>query len=209
MRHDPAISFQGVRALRRFVSPPVERCEFCRAKIAEDHPHLIERSSRRFLCACPDCAKNITAQNERSYQRVNPHQMMLPNFNLTDSEWAAFQIPIDLAFIFQIDAEGAPLAVYPGPAGATESWLNRDIWGDLIAKNPVLAEFARDVEGLLINRTKDRRDYFRASADHCYALIGLMRRHWRGLSGGAEAWQAIDNYFERLARASTEKGRHV
>jgi hypothetical protein len=129
---------------------------------------------------------------------------MLPDFDLTDAEWAAFRIPIDLAFIARIAEQDAPLAVYPGPAGATESWLNREAWEDLVAKNPVLAELAPDVEGLLVNRTNGRRDYYRASSDHCYALIGLMRKRWRGLSGGAEAWRAIDGYFERLAQASSE-----
>lgn len=209
MGHDPAISFRGVRALRRFVSPPVERCEFCRVKIAEDHAHLIEPASRRVLCACPHCAEHVAAQNGRSCRRVQPRQVMLRNFNLTDSEWAAFQIPIDLAFIVQIETQDTPLALYPGPAGATESWLNRDVWSDLTAKNPVLSEFSDDIEALLINRTKGRREYYRVSVDHCYALIGLMRKHWRGLSGGAEAWQAIDNYFERLARASAEDGLHA
>lgn len=203
-----ATSFRGVRALRRFVSPPVERCEFCRARIAEDHPHLIDTAGRDMVCACRDCAASVTARGDRRYRHVQPRGVLLRDFNLTDAEWAAFQIPIDLAFIFRLAERDAPLALYPGPAGATQSWLNRDLWADLTAKNPVLLEFAPDVEALLIDRTKGRRDCYRVSADHCYALIGLMRTHWRGLSGGAEAWAAIDDYFKRLAGAPAPGRRH-
>jgi hypothetical protein len=34
--------------------------------------------------------------------------------------------------------------------------------------------------------------------DRCFALVGLIRTHWRGLSGGAEAWQAIRDFFAQL-----------
>jgi hypothetical protein len=43
-----------------------------------------------------------------------------------------------------------------------------------------------------------QREYYRVPIDHCYALVGLIRRHWRGLSGGTEARQAIGDFFARL-----------
>ena len=35
-----------------------------------------------------------------------------------------------------------------------------------------------------------------------YGLVGLVRRHWRGFSGGAELWRQVEAFFTDLrARA--------
>jgi hypothetical protein len=34
--------------------------------------------------------------------------------------------------------------------------------------------------------------------DACYRLVGLVRLHWRGFDGGADAWREIDNFFDAL-----------
>jgi hypothetical protein len=68
----------------------------------------------------------------------------------------------------------------------------------LIATNPVLADLHPDIEALLINRMNGAREYYLVSIDRCYALIGLMRKHWRGLSGGAEVWEAVRDYLQGL-----------
>jgi Family of unknown function (DUF5947) len=62
----------------------------------------------------------------------------------------------------------------------------------------VLRDLQPDVEALLVNRTKGCREYYRVPIDRCYLLVGLIRTHWRGLSGGSEAWDAIDGFFARL-----------
>jgi hypothetical protein len=36
--------------------------------------------------------------------------------------------------------------------------------------------------------------------DDCYDLVGLLRMHWKGLSGGQEVWAEIGGFFERLGR---------
>jgi len=52
-----------------------------------------------------------------------------------------------------------------------------------------------------LRRVRDAREYFQAPIDRCYALVGLIRTKWRGLSGGDEAWKAIDGFFAaRLVR---------
>jgi hypothetical protein len=95
-------------------------------------------------------------------------------------------------------ATNNPVAFYPSPAGATESLLGLEAWAQLVADNPVLAELEPDVEALLVNRTKGYCEYYRVPIDRCYLLVGLIRTHWRGLSGGSEAWDAIDGFFARL-----------
>jgi hypothetical protein len=34
--------------------------------------------------------------------------------------------------------------------------------------------------------------------DACYRLVGLIRLHWKGLSGGNEVWQEIGSFFAGL-----------
>jgi hypothetical protein len=57
-----------------------------------------------------------------------------------------------MAFLFHSTPERRPVALYPGPAGATESLLSLDAWEQLVASNPALADLEPDVEALLVNR---------------------------------------------------------
>jgi hypothetical protein len=52
------------------------------------------------------------------------------------------------------------IALYPIPAGATESLFSLDSWGDIVSGNPVLEEMEADVEALFVNRI----GYFRCPA---------------------------------------------
>ena len=92
------------------------------------------------------------------------------------------------------------IAYYPSPAGCTESLLDFEAWNDIVQNNPRLDRLQPDVEALLVNRTRGRRDYFIAPIDQCYKLTGLIRRRWRGFSGGDEVWQEIERFFERFPR---------
>lgn len=173
-----------------------EHCDFCSKPIDPHHAHLVERATRRFYCACPQCALLLGAGERYAALRTRAH--VLRSFDVSDSEWQAFGIPIDLAFIFYSTPAQGPVTIYPGPAGATESQFSADAWSRLIATKPVLADMAPDVEALLVNRVEGAREYYLVSIDRCYALIGVIRKHWRGLSGGAEAWEAVRTYFQEL-----------
>ncbi len=44
--------------------------------------------------------------------------------------------------------------------------------------------------------------------DQCFRLVGLIRSHWRGFSGGTEVWQNIAEFFTGLrANAIVMGGR--
>ncbi len=175
----------------------MERCEVCKAAIPPEHAHLIDIVGRRLLCACRACA--ATASRTEGRLRAAPRRITaLADFHMSDSDWESLQIPIDIAFIFHSTSEGRPVALYPGPAGATESLLHLEGWSSLAAANPVLLALSPDVEALLINRRHGLREYYRAPIDRCYALVGTIRRQWRGLSGDTEVWQAIEGFFARL-----------
>lgn len=198
----------------RFVRPlevaAEENCELCSAPIAADHPHLVEPAKHRLLCVCRGCAILLGNRDDNRYRAVPEYARRLENFRMTDADWEAFGIPIGLAFFVRSTPDRRVVAFYPGPAGPTESLLDLQAWTTLAANNPVLAELQPDCEALLVNRVRDAREYFQAPIDRCYALAGLIRTKWRGLSGGDEAWKAIDGFFAELReqRASAGVYRH-
>ncbi len=191
-----------VRQVRRFVQPAETRCELCRTAVPAEHAHLVDIEARRLRCACRSCIVTVGSGESGPYRTLPRRAYRLEGFRLTDAEWDALQIPIGMAFIFHSTPEGRPVALYPGPAGATQSLLGLASWSQLVTRNPVLASLKPDVEALLVDRTNDRRDYYRVPIDRCYALAGLIRKHWRGLSGGTEAWDAIGQFFARLRQTA-------
>jgi hypothetical protein len=183
-----------VAQFRQFVEPRVlERCDFCASVIPARHAHLLERDTRQLQCACIGCALSL-GESER-FRLVSPRAESLPGFVLDEGDWSALQIPIGMAFLYRRMPEDRPVAVYPSPAGATEAQLDAAAWSRLVAANPTIAELQTDVEALLVNRVNGAREYYRVSIDRCFSLVGLIRRHWRGLSGGTEAWEAIEAFF--------------
>ncbi len=194
--------------LRQFIREraPVERCEMCSAEVAAEHDHLIEPASRKIVCACQPCAILFGGQAEMKYKRVPRRIRSLPNFHLTDGQWDDLMIPIRIAFFYHSTPDGKILALYPSPAGPIESLLTLDAWDEIVAENPILKELEPDVEALLVNRAGEIRDYYIAPIDECYKLVGLIRVHWRGLSGGTEVWKEINNFFARLKAMSSPVG---
>lgn len=175
----------------------VEQCEFCALQLQPGHRHLLELATRKIICACDACAlrfENVLGQWKLIPRDARP----LPDFHMTDPEWASLSLPIELAFFFHSTSVGKIVAMYPSPAGATESLLPVVSWEELVLTNPVLAELQPDTEALLVNRLKGAREYFRVPIDVCFELVGLIRLHWRGFSGGDKVWQQIDGFFSKL-----------
>jgi Family of unknown function (DUF5947) len=124
--------------------------------------------------------------------------LLLEGFRLGEEQWAALQLPVELAFFFRSTPAGRVVALYPSPLGATESQLPLDAF-------PVPSGLEPDVEALLVNRTQGAREHFVVPIDRCYELVALIRSHWRGLAGGEEVWQEIAQFFDRLrSQARTE-----
>jgi hypothetical protein len=190
----------ALASLRRFAQPrPVrEHCDLCAVELADAHAHLLEIASRRLVCACDACAVLFDNQGAGKYRRVPRRVQFLADFRLAEEAWAALHLPIDLAFFLHSTAAGRVLALYPSPGGATEALVPLDAWQTLVEDNPILRELQPDVEALLVNRIGATRAYYRAGIDKCYELVGLIRTHWRGLSGGPAVWQAIERYFASL-----------
>src|SRR3982750_4231192 len=140
-------------ALRRFVRPreAAERCELCSAELTAEHPHLVELAVRQLVCACEPCAILFSGHANTKYRRVPQVIRSLPDFQITDAEWDGLMIPIGMAFFFYSSTAGKTIAIYPSPAGATESLLDLDTWDTIVQANPMLRDMEPDVEALLVN----------------------------------------------------------
>jgi hypothetical protein len=200
----------GFSALREFVRKPrtVEACELCRKTLGAAHQHLLNPQDRKLICACDACAILFHNEGQSKYKRVPRRIRWLKGFHITDSQWDGLMMPINMAFFFKSTPAGRVIALYPSPAGATESLLGLDTWDEIAADNPALLDMESDVEALLVNRLGYARgltnaDYYMAPIDECFKLVGLIRSRWQGLSGGAEVWKEVGEFFEGLRARST------
>lgn len=197
-------SFTKLRSFAARREQPAEYCEMCSALLAPEHQHLIEPNSRRLVCSCGACSLLFPNQPELKFRRIPRDARSLPDFQMTDAQWNDLLIPINMAFFFYSSPEERVVAMYPSPAGATESLLELDAWNDVARDNPVLEKMELDVEALLVNRLgpthgRSSDQYYLAPIDKCYKLVGLIRTNWRGLSGGTEVWREINSFFDALA----------
>jgi Family of unknown function (DUF5947) len=194
-------AFATLRSLTR--TPRTnERCDMCGTGVLHQHQHLIDPVSRRLVCTCDACAVLFYQGGEKKYKRVPRRVRFLADFQMTDAQWDSLLIPIGLAFFLENSPENRVLALYPSPAGSTESMLSLEAWGDIVQENPALAEMEPDVEALLVNRLDRAGEYYVAPIDKCYQLVGLIRSNWRGLSGGTEVWEKIRDFFVELKAVS-------
>jgi hypothetical protein len=201
----PAQASGPLAALRRFARPRSsgEQCELCGLALAENHQHLLEISSRQLRCCCDACAVLFPGHEAARFRRVPRRTVALDGFVLSDQLWEGLRLPIDLAFIYQTGTPQRVVAIYPSPAGGTESLLEEESWLEVVRANYTLAGLEPEVETLLVNRVGSRREYYRAPIDVCFHLVGVIRTSWRGLSGGSQVWAEIDRFFEGLrARAA-------
>lgn len=199
-----------VAGLRRFVRtgpsdqpPPAAgpRCELCPLSLAEDHKHLLDLEERRIICVCPTCW-SIRSGDAR-YRPTGSRTLWLEPFELTDELWAAFQIPIGLAFFLRSSSIGSIVGLYPSPAGATECELDLVAWQHLVSANPVLEDLDPDAEALIVNRMATPHVHAIAPLDDCYRLVGIIKSTWEGINGGAAMEAAVQSYFDELRGVAT------
>jgi hypothetical protein len=205
-------AFSAFSSLRRFAEEDAgeaereaaaavqERCDLCAEPIPPGHRHLLDVSSREMMCACRPCSILFDRQaaSEGKYRLVPDRRLFLEDFAMDDARWESLRVPVEMAFFFYSTPAGRVVAFYPSPMGPTESLLSLDAWEELEANNPVLQGMERDVEALLVNRVRGAGEHYLVPIDECYALVGLIRTRWRGLSGGGEVWEGIGRFFEEL-----------
>lgn len=185
------------RVIRRGVthrSEATERCDLCRAPVPGDHAHLLDLDSGDLVCACRPCGLlfDRDAAGSGRYRQVPRRRKRIAPVR-TD----ALGVPVGLAF-FVVRSDGTVLAHYPSPAGPTQWEVDPEPWQRVLEASPALRDLAPDVEALMINTARGRQDYWLVPIDDCFRLVAVVRRSWKGLSGGSEVWPAIDRFFDAL-----------
>lgn len=181
-----------------------ERCDLCGIEVPPKHEHLLHLSERRILCVCATCWAQRSGDPE--LRPTGSRVAWLEDFSMPDDLWARLEVPIGLAFFMFSSSVDAMVAMYPSPAGATESELELSAWEDLRAANPVLESLEPDAEALVVNRISDPPQFAIAPIDECYGLVGAIKVNWEGISGGAAIEREVPAFFDRL-RARTSGRR--
>jgi hypothetical protein len=198
-----ALMVSGLRGLAQPRPPeqaervgPDERCDLCNTTVPSDHRHMLNLYERQIVCVCESCW--ALRSGEPDFRPTGTRTLWLEDFQLPEELWAQFRIPIGLAFFMHSTVTNCIVAMYPSPAGATESALHFETWSRLVAMNPVLRDLEPDAEALIVNRVTDPPAYAIAPIDRCYMLVGLIKASWEGISGGAGVEEAITGYFDEL-----------
>jgi len=191
--------------LRRFLTgrpPQPERCELCAAVVPEEHRHLVDIEKRALTCACTACAVLMAQPGAAAgrFRAVPARYLADPGHRLDERAWEALQIPVGVAFFFRNAALDRLVALYPSPAGATESELEPAAWSEVLGGSRLAGLLEPDVEALLLRRTDGSFECHLVPIDICYELVGRMRLLWQGFDGGAEARAALDVFFEDVRR---------
>ena len=195
----------GLRQLAAWAAPrapaklPVREtasCELCPIGLGENHRHLLDLEQRRIVCVCETCWSLRSGDAE--FRPPGSRVLWLDGFTLSEELWAAFQIPIGLAFMMRSGLTGGIVALYPSAVGATESELDLVAWDRLEQANPVLARLETDAEALIVNRLASPPQYVIAPIDRCYMLVGIIKANWDGISGGGAVVSVVSDFFDGL-----------
>lgn len=176
--------------------PAYERCDMCGAPRADDHPHVVNISSRSLMCTCRPCYLLFTHDDADLAYRAVPDRY-LSFAAIPAPVWDELELPVGTAFLFLNSTLERVVAFYPGPAGATESELSLDAWGRVVTAVPGLSTLKPDVEALLVH-TGERTEAFLVPIDICYELVGHLRMLWRGFDGGQDVRKRLDDFFAHL-----------
>ncbi|MDP9190014.1 MAG: DUF5947 family protein [Actinomycetota bacterium] len=175
-----------------------ERCELCGTDLGENHRHLLHLTERRILCSCATCWAQRSGDPE--LRPTGSRIVWLDEFDLPEELWAKLQVPIGLAFFMRSSVADAVVAMYPSPAGATESELDLIAWQQLQELNPILAGIEPDAEALVVNRISDPPQFVVAPIDECYGLVGAIKMSWEGISGGPAIEREVPAFFADMRR---------
>nr|BFD80964.1 DUF5947 family protein [Streptomyces sp. Xyl84] len=174
-----------------------ERCDLCGEQVPGDHRHLLDTGGgdgEDLLCACRACSLLFVDDGAAGgrYRPVPTRRLRLPPVDT-----AALGAPVGLAF-FVTGRDGTPAGHWPSPAGATRWEADPGAWRRLTEDCPVLATLEPGVEALLVHTARGARHHWIVPVDDCFRLVAVVRREWRGLSGGDRVWGAVDDFFAQL-----------
>lgn len=190
-------------ALRRVVrrarrAAPDDRCELCAERLPGRHRHLYERHEDVVRCVCQACTLLFQreAAGEGHYRLIPERRMRLSGVSAAD-----LGAPVSLAF-FVRRLDGEVEARYPSPVGATRWVVDPERWDRVTAACEPLRSLEPEVEALLVNTARGAHEHWLVPVDDCYRLVGVVRRNWKGLSGGSRVWPEVARFFAGLRTES-------
>ncbi|MGH8889510.1 MAG: DUF5947 family protein [Acidothermaceae bacterium] len=186
---------------------PTQCCDLCAAPIAERHRHLLDVENADVNCSCQACTilfagehaqftDSGSVQPERRYRVIPQRRTRLDDVSMTD-----LGVPVGLAF-FVCQSDGAVVAHYPSPMGATQWEVDQTIWRRVVAACEPVRAMQCDVEALLVNTARNANEHWVVPIDDCFRLVAIVRREWRGWSGGNTVWPLIKEFFDQLGTGS-------
>ena len=171
-----------------------EVCDLCAAPVADEHAHLYDTGRQEVRCACGPCSVLFAdaAAGDGQYRLVPRRRLRLPKVDT-----AVLGVPVGLVF-FVPRADGTVTAEGPSPAGAMRWEVDTAAWQELSGTCPQLATVEPEVEAPLVNTVHGLDEHWIVPIDDCYRMIAVVRREWRGMSGGGRIWPAVEQFFEDL-----------
>ena len=191
----------GIGALERVIRRAAtrrrqseERCELCSVPVPPGHRHLLDTDRGEVMCCCQACSLlfDKEAASKGHYRLVPRQRVRLPAVSTKD-----LGVPVGLAF-FVPRADGRVIAHYPSPAGATQWEVDPQAWEEVVDTCPQLRSLAADVQALLVNTARGEQHHWLVPIDDCFRLVAVVRREWKGLSGGSRVWPEIEQFFAEL-----------
>ncbi|AOR36438.1 hypothetical protein BFF78_40060 [Streptomyces fodineus] len=173
-----------------------ERCDLCAALVADGHPHLYDTGAAELRCVCRPCSVLFADDGAGRYRLVPRRRLRLPAVDT-----AVLGVPVGLVF-FVPHRDGTVTAQGPSPAGAMRWEVDAAAWQRMAERCPPLASVAPEVEALLVNTVRGLDEHWIVPVDDCYRMVALVRREWRGLSGGGRVWPAVERFFAELTERS-------
>ncbi|OEV03215.1 DUF5947 family protein [Streptomyces oceani] len=175
-----------------------EHCDLCSVPLDAQHRHMVDTARQELLCACLPCSLLFVrdAASEGHYQLVPRRRL-----RLAPVATEPLGVPVGLAF-FVPRADGTALAHYPSPAGATRWEIDAATWQGVVDCRAELATLVPHAEALLVNTARGEQAHWILPVDDCFRLVAVVRREWRGISGGSRVWPEIERFFTELTEQS-------
>ncbi|HKS53601.1 MAG TPA: DUF5947 family protein [Pseudonocardiaceae bacterium] len=170
------------------------RCELCNVPVPAGHRHLLDTEDSVLMCVCQACSLLFSrdAASEGHYRLVPQRRIRLGTVPTK-----ALGVPVGLAY-FVLRGDGAVIAHYPSPAGATQWEVDPQAWASVVGNHPPLRSLTPDVEALLVNTARNQQHHWLVPIADCWRLVAVVREHWKGLSGGSQVWPEIERFFAEL-----------
>jgi hypothetical protein len=167
----------------------------CGLPVPESHRHVFDEQQAELMCTCQACT--LLFQRDAASRG---HYRLVPEARLRLAELSPEELGVPVGLVFLVPhADGTATANYPSPMGATQHSVEPELWAALRQRSPALADMTADVQALLIHTARGAAEHWVVPIDDCYRLVALIRREWRGLSGGSAVWPAITGFFADLA----------